>query len=368
MNSTISENKLVSPYFIFFLIHGAQTGIAVLTFQGKVSKGAGSEAWMSILALGLSLHVLFFMMLYIMKQAPAGDILSFHKALLGKTLGGVLNIILACYFSIAGLAVLYSYIDALQIWVFDGIASWEYAILLSCLIFYLVSGGFRVITGIAFWGVIIPALLLSTIFYIAGYLDVSYLQPLFNHSLKDHFISVKASVTLFLGFETVLVYFPFIKDSKKASKWGHLAILVTTLAYTIIALVTFMYFIQGKLEHLTWPTLTMIKIIQFPFLERFEFIFIFTWLLAIMPVICIYLWSAVRAIKFTFPKVKPTYILLFLLVAYVLVNANLVDLYYTHLIQKVVIIMGTAFLFGYIPFLFIISVVRNAIINKKKNT
>lgn len=366
MNSQINENKQVSPYFVFFLIHGSQTGITVLRFQGNVSKGAGSEAWISILALGLSFQLLFMMMLYILKKSTAGDILSFHKDLLGKKLGGALNLLLACYFSLAGASVVYGYIDLLQVWVFDGIASWEYALLLSCLIFYLVSGGFRVITGVAFWGVVIPALLLIPFLYIANYLEVSYLQPLFDHSLKDHFISAKTAVPLFLGFETALVYFPFIKNGKKASKWGYFALLFTTLLYTAVTLVTFMYFAQGKIHHLTWPTLTMIKIIQFPFLERFEFIFIFTWLLVIMPVICLYLWSAIRAIKTTLPKIKPTYILLFLLAVYVYVNSQLTDIFYSQYIQKIVNISSTVFLFGYIPLLFLVSVIRQFIRKQKE--
>ncbi|MEH7379330.1 GerAB/ArcD/ProY family transporter [Bacillus sp. JJ1533] len=359
MNSQINENKQVSPFFLFFLIHGSQTGIAILRFQGEVSKGAENEAWMSILAFGLSLHLLFLMMLYIVRQSSAGDILSFHQDLLGKKLGGALNLLLACYFSLAGIAVVYGYIDALQVWVFDGIASWEYALLLCCLIFYLVSGGFRVITGITFWGVVIPAFLLTSFFSIVSFLEVSYLLPLFNHSLKDHFISAKAAVPLFLGFETVLVYLPFIKNGKKAGKWGHLALLLTTILYTAVAIISFMFFIQGKLHHLTWPTLTMIKIIQFPFLERFEFIFIFTWLLVIMPVICLYLWSAVRSIKFTLPKIKPTYILFLLLAGYIFVNGVLTDIYYTHQIQRIVNISSVFFLFVYIPLLFLISLVRS---------
>jgi spore germination protein (amino acid permease) len=366
MNSQINENKQVSPYFLFFLIHGSQTGIAVLRFQGNISKGAGSEAWMSVLVLGLSFQILFIMMLYILKQSTAGDILSFHKDLLGKKLGGALNLVLACYFSLAGVSVVYGYIDLLQVWVFDGIPSWEYALLLCCLIFYLVSGGFRVITGVAFWGVVIPAILLISFFSIANYLEVSYLQPLFDHSLKDHFISAKAAVPLFLGFETVLVYLPFIKNGNKTSKWGHWALLFSTILYTSITFITFMFFAQGKIHHLTWPTLTMIKIIQFPFLERFEFIFIFTWLLVIIPVICLYLWSAIRAIKVTLPKIKPTYILLFLLVGFVFVNSQLIDIYYTRLLQKMVNVSGTAIMFGYIPVLFIISLIRQFIKKQKK--
>lgn len=170
-------------------------------------------------------------------------------------------------------------------------------------------------------------------------------------------MSTKEVAPMYLGFETVLVYFSFIKNRDKASKWGHFSLLYTTLLYTLLAIFTFMFFSQGKLQRLEWPTLTMIKIIQFPFLERFEFIFIFTWLLAVMPVICIYLWSAIRCIKCTIPKIKPTYILLGLLIVFFIANIKFIDIKYDNLLAKMTLYSGLAFLFCYVPILFVISIV-----------
>jgi spore germination protein (amino acid permease) len=358
MNAMVKENKMVSPYFLFFLMNSTQTGVVVLSFQANIIGGAGHDAWIPVLALGLMMHVIFLMMLYILKHSSAGDILSFHKEIFGKVFGGMLNIILASYFSMVSLFTLHTYIDILQIWVFDGIASWEFSLLFSVLIFYIVAGGFRIVTAVAYWGVVIPSLMLLSLLYLLEFVEVSYLLPFFQFGAKDFFISAKEAAPLYLGFETVLVFFPFIKDREKSPKWGHLALLYSTFIYTMITIMTFMFFTQGKLEHLTWPTLTMIKIIQFPFLERFEFIFIFTWLLVVMPVICIYLWSAIRSIKLTIPNVKATYVLVGLLAVFHFVNSELIEIQYSHLMDQIFGYSGLIFLFCYIPLLFLISVVR----------
>lgn len=365
MKSIVNENKMVSPYFLFFLMHSTQTGVGVLKFQSQIIKGAGQNSWISILVFGLTLHLLFLMMLYIMKQSSAENILSFHKEIFGKYIGGMLNVILAVYFLLVSLFALHTYIDILQIWVFNGIASWEYSLLFCALIFYLVSGGVRVVTAMAFWGVVIPSFLLLSLLYLLTYAELSYLTPLFKFGLRDHLTSIKEAVPMFLGFETVLVFYPFIKDRGKSNKWGHFALLYTTLLYTVIAVVTFMFFTQGKLAHLTWPTLTMIKIIQFPFLERFEFIFIFTWLLVVLPVICVYLWSATRAIKLTIPKIKPTFILMVILAGFFYVNTQFIDIEFSFFMAKVVGNSGMIFLFGYIPLLFFLSVIRNKLKNRR---
>lgn len=358
---------MVSPYLFFFLIHASQTGVAVLTFQTKIIKGAGHNAWISVFALGLILHVIFAMMLFILKQSSTGDILSFHREVFGKVFGGLLNILMAAYFSISSLFAIYTYIDLLRIWVFKGIASWEFSLLLSVVIFYIIAGGFRIVTAVAYWGTIIPGFLYLFVFYLLNYVELSYLQPFFQYGVKDHLLSAKEAIPMYLGFETVLVYFPFIKDRDKAYKWGHFGLLFTTIIYTILAIMTFIFFSLGKLEHLTWPTLTMIKIIQFPFLERFEFIFIFTWLLVVMPVICIYLWSAVRSIKLTIPKIKPTYLLVGILLVFHFVNSELIEIEFSYLWGRIYLYGGMFFLFCYIPILFLIAFVKSKVKSQKRS-
>jgi spore germination protein (amino acid permease) len=368
LQSAVKENSMVSPYFLFFLIHGSQVGVSVLNFQSRISKGAGQDAWVSVLAVGLSLHLIFFMMLHIMKQASSRDIISFHKDIFGKWLGGLLNLAMTFTFLVAGLLVSHSFIELLQVWVFDGIPSWEFALLICLLCYYIVSGGFRIVAEFAFWGVIIPSFLLLSLFYLFHYREVSYLMPFFNHGIRDYLKSANGAVTMYFGFETVLVYFPFIKSGPQTSKWGHFGLLYTTILYVVITLVTFIFFTQGKLKLLSWPTLTMIKIISFPFLERFEFIFIFTWLFVILPVICIYLWSAVRTVKLTFPKTKPTYVLFFFICCYFFYSSILEDISYTKLLIKVVRFNGFLFIYGYVPLLFAISIIKGFIKNRKQKS
>lgn len=354
----VKEYNMVSPYFLFFLVHSAQTGIYALYFQRDIIKGAGHEAWISVFVLGLLMHLIFFMMMTILQTSSGSDLISFHRETFGKIIGGFLNFGMVLYFVISSLNALYTYIDVLHIWVFQTIPSWELALLFVLVIYYIVAGGFRVITAIAFWGVVIPICMFFAIFYLLKYVEISYIQPLFQHGLKDHFLSAWEAIPIYLGFENILIFFPFIKEKQKSWKWGHFALLFSTVTYTVLTLITFMFFTQGKLEKLTWPTLTMIKILHFPFLERIEFLFIFTWLLVIMPPICLGLWSAIRIIKLTMPKAKPTFVLIALLVLFYMVNSELLDVQFSHLFIQVGATIGKAFIFGYILLLFPVALVK----------
>lgn len=365
MQSKVKESAMVSPYLLFFLIHGSQTGIGVLRFQSTIIKGAEQDAWVSVLGVGLSLHILFLMILHIIRNSSQGDIISFHTDTFGKIIGSILNIILSLYFLSSGLIVVHSYIEILQIWVFDGIPSWEFSLVICVLLYYIVSGGFRLITGIAFWGLIIPSFLWFSIFYIMRFANLTFIMPFFNHGLKDYLLSAKESGFNYLGFESVLVYFPFIKNGMKESKWGQFGLLYTTIITLLIVFVSFTFFSQGKMAHLSWPTLSMIKVIQFPFLERFEFIFLFTWLLVIFPVISINVWSSVRIFKKTFRRLKPTFVLIFILFGYYLFNSNVVDTVQEQRLNTLVSTSGIIFIYLYIPFLFIISFIKSKIGNRK---
>ena len=89
-------------------------------------------------------------------------------------------------------------------------------------------------------------------------------------------ISAKQSALEFLGFETILIFYPFIEKGKSL-KDGLMQEFFSTLIYVVLAIVSFMYYSEGQLNHTIWPTLTMLKIIKVPFIQRFEYIIIFVW-------------------------------------------------------------------------------------------
>ncbi|PGY08295.1 GerAB/ArcD/ProY family transporter [Bacillus sp. AFS031507] len=196
--------------------------------------------------------------------------------------------------------VVRSYLSVLITWVFPYTPIWFLTTILIFAISYIVIGGFRVITGICFWGVVIPTLLLLTLYFPLQYSYWTNLLPVFNHSLNDFFISAKNSVLMYSGPEFLLIYYPFVKNNKNSQKWAHISQAYTMILYLFITIISLVYFSHGQLEHTIWPTLIMSKIINFAFVERFEYIYIFTWLLVILPPCCIALWGGVRILKESF--------------------------------------------------------------------
>ncbi|WP_162463219.1 GerAB/ArcD/ProY family transporter [Paenibacillus psychroresistens] len=358
MDKQLGENLTVSSFYLWFLLHGTQTGIAMLTFPSKIILGAEGEAWVSILITGLSIHLIIWMIFFVLKHSNHGDIISLHQQLFGKWFGNVLTLGFYGYTLMFISTQIRSYVEVLHVWIFQLSPPWEMTLIILLTSIYIVSGGFRVITGICFWCVIIPSLLLVTLYFPLKYAHWNNFLPLLNHNIAEYTESAQRSLPLFLGVEFLLLYYPYIKNNEKSQKWAHIAVAHTTLLYMFFACVIFAYFNVEELKHTIWPTLILSKIIRFPFFERFDYIYVFNWFLIILPTICIGLWGGTRILRKTVgftarPALWITSIIVFIIIV-CLKGSTTIDR-----LDSLMSMAGLIFLYGYIPLLVLwISIIR----------
>lgn len=360
MQSSIKENYLISGFFAFFLIHSTSNYAAAISSQIFLHKDAGHDAWISVLFMGISLHVIIWMT-YKMLDNPAKDVMELHRLIFGKLFGNAVSLLMIGYFFMLALSELRTYIDVLQVWIFPTVRTWELSFIFLCIMYYIVSGGFRVLTGFAFFAVLISTLIFTLTYFPTTYGNLTYLLPVWNHSLPDLLKSSKAASGLFIGFESLLVFFPFIRPSDKHAKWAHLGLLFTTLQFAFITVSTLLYFSQGLLQQTLYPLLVETKIIQFPFAERFEFLFIFGWFIIIIPSICISIWSCTRIMKKVM-NLKPSTSLPCILITFFIAVLLFNDRIKVDELSRFVTGLGFYFLYGYIPLLFILFLIRSKLL------
>ncbi|MEH7300754.1 GerAB/ArcD/ProY family transporter [Neobacillus drentensis] len=362
MEQFVPEKAKVSPFLVFFLVHTMQLGIGVLGFQRIIALTAGYDAWISVIFAGLSIHIILWMMYKILETVD-GDIITAHSYVFGKKVGKLLSLPFVLYFLMIALTLLRTFIEVVQVWMFQDMSTFWYSLAFCGLGIYIVFGGFRTVTGIAFFGVILPAYLILTFFFTIPYDDIKNLLPIFDHSIKDIAMASYQMSLTYLGYEILLFFYPYIKDPQKSKKWAHMGVLYTTLLYTLLTVVTFAYFSEGQLQKNIWATLTMWKIVEMPFVERFEYIGIANWNIIILPNFCIALWCASRIIK-RVTNMKQKYgVLMISMVTLILINFfktrdqinTLID--YT---GKIAFVLN----YGYIPLLFFLVLIVKKV--KKK--
>lgn len=362
MEQLVPEKAKISPFLVFFLVHTMQVGIGVLGYQRIIAQTAGYDAWISVVIAGLSVHIILWM-IYKIAETANGDIVSAHTFVFGKKMGKLLSLPFVLYFLLICVSVLRTFIEVVQVWMFQDMSTFWYSLAFCSLAIYIIFGGFRTVTGVAFFGVVLPAYLIFTFFFTIPYADLRNLLPIFDHSIRDLVMASYQMSLTYLGYEILLFIYPFIKEPQKSKKWAHLGVLFTTFLYTFLTIVTFAYFSEGQLQKNVWATLTMWKIVEMPFVERFEYIGIANWNIIILPNFCIALWCASRIVK-RVTNMKQKYGVLILAMV-VLITINFLKT--RQQIHTLIDYTGKiAFLinYGYIPLLFFLILIVKKV--KKK--
>ncbi|RTZ54024.1 hypothetical protein EKO25_20115 [Bacillus sp. SAJ1] len=150
-----------------------------------------------------------------------------------------------------------------------------------------------------FFSFVLPFYIIFIQGFTLHFADFRHFLPVFDHSLGDVMKSAENMSLANSGYETLMLFYPYIKSPNKARKWGQLSIIFTTILYLFTTFLTFAFFAQTELKKEIWPTLTAYKIVKLPVVERFEFIGIANWCLIILPSICLSIWCAGRLLKRT---------------------------------------------------------------------
>lgn len=362
MMQPVPERLQISPFLVLYLIMSMQIGIGVLGYQRIIAKAAGYDAWISVLAAGLSIHLIVWMIYKICGTAK-GDIVAAHAYVFGSKIGNLVSLLFIIYLLIFALAVLRTFIEVIQVWMFPELSTFWFSLVFLLLAVYIVFGGFRTVAGIAFFCIVLPSYLLLTFGFALKFADFTNLLPLFDHSLKEMVSSAYSMSLTYIGFEIPIFFYPFIKEPEKSQKWAHLGVLLTTTIYTLLAIITFTYFSEEQLARSIWATLEMWKIVSMPFVERFEYIGIANWNLIILPNIVIALWASSMIIKRTIKLQQRKGVIILAIVCLLAIN-------FFDTREKINILndwtgkIGFGITYIYIPLLFISTMIAKKVKSK----
>lgn len=362
MLQPINKGFQVSSFLVLFLISSVQIGVGLLGFQPFLLE-AKSDAWMSILLAGFYIHIIIWILYKLLKNSK-GDYIDIHQQAFGKWIGNIFSIGVMLYFLFSSLTVMRSYIEVIQVGVFPEITTWSMTIVFLLLVYYIVMGGFRTVTGISFFSIILPAYLLLTFLFPLKFARLENLLPIFETGIKPIFSSSFNMTLSYLGFTTLLVFNPFIENGVKSQKWAHVGTIITTFVYVFIEIISILFYTEEQLRLKSWPTKDLWKIVEMPFVERFEYIGIASWFMVIIPNIALFLWSASRIGKRVF-GFKQKYILVICLVAVFIASLFFESREEIDQLNTSLGIFGKYYLFGYIPLLFMIHTIIMKVRNGK---
>ncbi|KRF09651.1 hypothetical protein ASG89_15660 [Paenibacillus sp. Soil766] len=298
--SKTQQTYMYSSFLLVFIMHDAQVGVGLPGYQRVVFGIAGHDAWIAALIAGLLTQLVVWLMIKTLAKFEDKDLYDIHLLIYGKVIGKVANLIYMMYFLVATIIVTRNYVEMIQVWLFPNASQWLLTLLITSIVFYGVNGGLRTIVGACVMFVLLTVWLLFLLYFPLMYAEWTGVLPLLDTDLKHLSKGVLSMSLTMAGFEIIYFIYAYAKDKSKVQRYTQIGIMSVTFVYTAVMFVSTVFFSGGELLKTDWATFTMLKIIKFPFLERFEYIGVSLWLLVILPNLLMYSWAATKGLKRTF--------------------------------------------------------------------
>lgn len=291
----------ISSFELFFVLLQTQVGVGLLSLPFETYKGVKHDGWISILISGFLVQMTIFLIWSLCRRFPHNTLFDFSTIIVGKFLGSVMNLGYIIYFLIVVSYVFMVFTDILKRWILTETPPWIFFLVGFCILVYGCWGTVKnMVSLFSFISIFILGMLFISFFvFLEPGIDIRYLFPIGSEGIGVIIKSTKDSFVSFLGFETLLIYFAFLKKPHKASaiKGAISATLFITFFYVYIVIIATIMFSPDEILLVPEPVLYMLKAISLPILERLDLFFLSIWIIVVASTVISYSYLASMGIN-----------------------------------------------------------------------
>ncbi len=286
----------ISSIGLFFILAQTMVGVGLLSLPYETNKVADSDGWISILISGVFIQFIVLFLWLLCRKFPNLTLFDFSKVILGSIPGTVINILYIIYFLAIVCYTLIIFTDTLKRWILPETPGWVLVLIGVVLLIYgSVCTIKNIVSLFSFLFLFILFLFIITLLvYRDPTIDIRYIFPIgasggwnILKSTSDVFIS-------FIGFETLLIYFAFIKQSKHISalKGAFFAVLFVTVFFMYIVIISTMMLSPEEMKITSEPVLYILSAISIHVLSRLDLLILSIWGPVVLMTIISYSFSA----------------------------------------------------------------------------
>ncbi len=266
---------------LFFVVVQSMIGVTTLSLPFYAYKAAAYDGWISVFIAGCGIQLLVLLIWILHRKFPGLTLFDFSQIILGKILGRFINFLYIIY-----LLFIVSYTfnvmnDIIIRWILPETPQWMLMILATILMVYGCIGSLKnMISLYSFIFIFIIVLFfISLLTFQDPIIDIRNLFPIGSNGVWEILKGTEHTLISFIGFETLLFYFAFVKQPKKLSsaKGAFFAVSFVTLFYTYIVIVSMMMFSTMEMKIVPEPVLYMLRAINLNILQRLDLIFLTVW-------------------------------------------------------------------------------------------
>lgn len=275
------------------IIFETQVGIGVLSLPRDLAKTVGTDGWISIILGWILSMLLSLVVIQIMNKNHGSTVFELLSQYFGKWVGKGVSVLWILYAAYAASVVMFSTVYLVKLWIVPGIGEFIMMLLFIIPIYIITKHGVRVIGLFAEFVLLISIWMPFLLLFALKDTHWLFLLPIGKEGLFPILSTVKSTILSFLGFEMAFILYPFLKDKKSASKGIVIANSLSMIIFVMVTVVSFVRFSPDEINDYVYPTLNLLKLIQLPFLERLEIIFLSVYLFTLFMTIIPYLYGAV---------------------------------------------------------------------------
>lgn len=256
------------------IIHGVQVGVGVLTLPRELAKTAGTDGWMAILIGWAAAVASSLCIIAVMRRYPDDTIIDLIQRLFGKWGGRAAALLWLGYWLIALTAILATSVSITKVWVLSQTPPYMIVFLFLIPTLMVAHNGIRILGRYSEF--IFYCSLVAPLFLIAPLKESHWVHmlPLIKGDWAGVLQAAKLTVPSFLGFEFGFFLYPFLLRKERARTGVVVANTLSMIVFLLVTLSSNLFYSPDQIAEFTWPTLSLLKVIEFHFLERFDIVFL----------------------------------------------------------------------------------------------
>ncbi len=264
-----------------FLIFASEIGIGVLPFPANVTRYAGTDSWISVIFGWVLITAGSLFIIQAMKRYPDGTLLDLLANYWGKWAGIACAIVVALYFAFFSYVVFSRTVIYVKAWLLPQTPELMLVALLIVPFWLIARSGVRVHGRFAEF-VILMCCWMPVIFIdVLRHANWLHLLPVLKEGWGSVLEGTPEMVFTFLGFEMTFVLYPFLQKKERASLGVIAANTMALLVYLLLDLTCLVFYSPDEISQYREPVISLLKVVEFPFIERFEIVFLAFYLLLI---------------------------------------------------------------------------------------
>ncbi|NOV02860.1 GerAB/ArcD/ProY family transporter [Paenibacillus planticolens] len=274
------NNKITRMQFIF-LIHGMQVGVGAIEMPTVLAEISGTDGWIAIILGWIGSVLASLVIIQVMKKYPNGTIIQVVRHHLGKGFSTVVTVIYAVYMLMFAYLIFNRMALLIKTWIMQQSHTYVLMLLFVVPAYMIVKGGVRSLGRFAEVAILSTVWMPFVLLYVLKDAHWIYLLPVLKEGWMPVWHSVSSTILSFLGFESALFFYPYLENKKSASANIIIANTLTLAVYLFVTIICFVVYSPDEITQYHDAPLSVAKIIEFRFLERFEIIFLTVYLLLI---------------------------------------------------------------------------------------